>query len=297
MIDRWISDMILAILRRFVDIDWENLQIGWWSGAHLGVISFAHQQEQPMLRLQMLPLCAGFTLDDICVRQDIFASLGLPLELHEGKIRRLHISGDWTYSSGLRPRVELSGVRIIARVATPSGPPATPSSPGPVSTASQKPSSSVLRSLLRRLCAVLTDIEVILVDAVSSSRRPASAGLSIRSFSTEDPAATSRFPAAAPPPASTAPCSHFTVDFGGAFLVPAVAPETPAWQHPGWQHLPGPAAAGLHSQAITSIEAAQEWLVVHPCSVLVCSPTSPCCFLHPPPWAPLQLLDAIVWHV
>lgn len=212
---------------------------------------------------------AGFTLDDICVRQDIFASLGLPLELHEGKIRRLHISGDWTYSSGLRPRIEVSGVRIVARVTAPNGPSPAASSPGPVATAAQNPSSSVLRGLLRRLCAILTDIEIILIDNLSSSCRPASAGLCIRSISTEDTAVSGRFPATASPAAAGTPCSNLSIECSGAFFVPAVLPEEPSWVKPGWQGLPQPSTPGISPEAITSIEAAQDWLIVHPFSVLV----------------------------
>eukprot|EP00892_Ulva_mutabilis_P009193 jgi/Ulvmu1/6646/UM003_0284.1 len=240
MIDRWISEVILAVLRRFVDIDWENLQIGWWS---------------------------GFTLDDICIRQDIFASLGLPMELHEGKIRRLHISGDWTYSSGLRPRIEISGVRIIARVAVPNSSAAVSTTSASATAATQKPSSSVLRALLRRLCAVIADVEVVLVDNLTPCMRPMSAGISIRSISTEDSAAARLSPAASSAPAG-APCSHLTVEIGGAFIVPAAAPAHLPWLQGGWQDLPPPATPGLHPDAVTDIAAAQEWLVVHPCSIL-----------------------------
>lgn len=270
MIERWISEMILAILRRFVDIDWENLQIGWWSGKQTCCVVTVAQLARPSQAASKAHCgCAGFTLDDICIRQDIFASLGLPLELHEGKIRRLHVSGDWTYSSGLRPRIEISGVRILARVTTPHGPPPAASTSGPVTPATAKPSSSVLRSLLRRLCASLTDIEVVLVDSISPSMRPATAGLSIRSISTED-SASGRSPANVSPALSSTPCNHFSVDFGGAFFVPAVAPEKPPWLQPGWQDLPSPpATTSLHPEAITSVDSAQDWLVVHPCSVLV----------------------------
>lgn len=263
--------MILAVLRRFVDIDWENLQIGWWSGKQTCCAITVDQLARPFQDASNIHSdCAGFTLDDICIRQDIFASLGLPLELHEGKIRRLHVSGDWTYSSGLRPRIEISGVRVLARVTTPQGPPPAASTPGPVTPATAKPSSSVLRSLLRRLCASLTDIEIVLVDSVSTSLRPATAGLSIRSISTEDSAASGRSPANISSALSSTPCNHFSVDFGGAFFVPAVAPEKPPWLRTGWQDFPRPpAAASLHPEAITSIESAQEWLVVHPCSILV----------------------------
>ena len=35
MFDKWISDVVLTVLRWFVDVEWERLRLTWWSGVQL----------------------------------------------------------------------------------------------------------------------------------------------------------------------------------------------------------------------------------------------------------------------
>ena len=153
-------------------------------------------------------LVTGITLDDLCIRQDLFAALEAPLELSEGRIKRLHISGDWSYSTGIRPRIEVSGVRVVARVRPhnhPSRPPGSLQRPQTPSGASAKPQAPVLRSLLRRICCELTDLQFVAVDMLSDATQAASFGFNIQSISTETPVASR--PQSPNVPAASAPGS------------------------------------------------------------------------------------------
>lgn len=120
--------------------------------------------------------------------------MGAPLELAEGRIKRLHISGDWSYSAGIRPRIEISGVRVVARVRPPHATPRPPGtklqSHGSSATGTPKPQASVLRSLLRRICCELTDLQFVAVDSLAECHHPASFGFTVQSISTETPVAT-----------------------------------------------------------------------------------------------------------
>jgi hypothetical protein len=116
--------------------------------------------------------------------------MGAPLELSEGRIKRLHISGDWSYSAGIRPRIEIAGVRIVARVRPPSAaprPPDTNLQSHASSTTAPKPQAPVLRSLLRRICCDVTDVQFVAVDTLAAASRSASFGFTIQSISTETP--------------------------------------------------------------------------------------------------------------
>jgi hypothetical protein len=35
MIDKWISEAVLAFLRLFIDVEWEKLHLTWWGGAFM----------------------------------------------------------------------------------------------------------------------------------------------------------------------------------------------------------------------------------------------------------------------
>lgn len=59
------------------------------------------------------------TFEDLRIRQDVLAPLQLPIEVREGRVGRLHMSGDWTYARGLRPRVVISDVSLQARSKAP----------------------------------------------------------------------------------------------------------------------------------------------------------------------------------
>jgi N-terminal region of Chorein or VPS13 len=139
---------------------------------------------------------AGVTLEDLRIRQDVLSALVLPLELREGSIARLHISGDWTYAKGLRPRIEVSGVsvlaafasspRALARAAAPPPPPPPPQpeaqgdgsdgsgagASGAAAPEKRTPpslSAAALRQLLKRICVEIKDVGITVVDSTADA--------------------------------------------------------------------------------------------------------------------------------
>jgi hypothetical protein len=126
---------------------------------------------------------AGVTLEDVCVRHDLFSVLAVPIQLQEGTVRRLHIGGDWSFSSGLRPRVDITGVRIRARISEPSaalaprGPLATGGNQSvAIGSAISRPTAAVARKLLRAVILRVEDAVVVIEDTLSLDRTPLEGG-------------------------------------------------------------------------------------------------------------------------
>lgn len=99
--------------------------------------------------------------------------LPVPLELIEGRIQRLRISGDWTFAKGLRPRVELAGVCVVVAVLpfrSRRGGRGAGAGGEQVTAAGGDGSSltaAALRQLLRHACVDVKDVAVSAVDDIA----------------------------------------------------------------------------------------------------------------------------------
>lgn len=224
---------------------------------------------------------AGVTLEDLRIRQEVLAPLALPLELTEGRVARLHVSGDWSLSQGLRPRLAMSGVVVRARLrpqppgaAHPPPPPPPPdgSSGGGSSlrTAALRalPAGTALRQLLKRIRIDIEGVDVAIVDSVDAASaapqsprralqalpriaRAATFGFTVQRITTEG--SETGAGAAAAGGESGAFSRRITLDFGGAFWVPqAIACMQQA-----------------EPAAVLDAEDTRPWTVVHPTSAQV----------------------------
>ena len=130
------------------------------------------------------------------IRQDVLSALALPLELRNGAIRRLRISGDWTFAKGLRPSIEVNGVNVLlaflpspkvlqkrsaAAAATATGAPVPDTAAGAADSnasggsdgASAPPpanpsfTAAAFRQLLKRVRVDVTDVTVTLIDSTA----------------------------------------------------------------------------------------------------------------------------------
>lgn len=135
---------------------------------------------------------AGFTLEDLRIRQDLLSALALPLALRGGEVKRLHVGGDWTFSKGLRPRIEVSGVnvqlaflpspRILRQRALAAADAASrplelaAAAESDVQASADQPAGSsaqtrsvawVVQHLLQRVCIRCEDVSIVLVDSTA----------------------------------------------------------------------------------------------------------------------------------
>lgn len=240
----------------------------------------------PRWTQQRTPPHAGVTLEDLRIRQEVLAPLALPLELTEGRVARLHVSGDWSLSQGLRPRLAMSGVVVRARLRPPP-PGAAPPPPPPqqdggggsslrAAALRALPAGTALRQLLKRIRVDIEGVDIAVVDSVDAATaapqspraalrplprvsRAATLGFTVQRVTTEgtDGAAG----ASAASGESGAFQRRITLDFGGAFWIP---------QAIACMHQAGPAA-------LFAPEDTRQWTVVHPVTAQV-RPSRPQCF-------------------
>ena len=252
---------------------------------------------------------AGVTLEDLRIRQDVLSGLPVPIELREGSIARLHISGDWTFAKGLRPRVELSGVAVAlrfghapralqARAAAAAEPvqlPAVPgagaeggSAEGSAQSTAPTPSltAAAVKQLLKRVCVDVRDVRVTLVDTCDTPRGTA-VDTEGATGSTE-PVAPAPLPAQSPRVAlqhvpRVVRCTSAGVAFGHITTEGRNQPDARKasdgsafvravdvdFQGMFWVPEAISVAQAVPPAALLSPAEAQPWLIVQPCSAKV----------------------------
>lgn len=224
----------------------------------------------------------------------MLSALALPIALRGGEIKRLHVGGDWTFSKGLRPRVEISGVdvqlaflpsarilqqRAIAaanaasrpfELATAAEADAQASAPPLQGQSAQSRSAAwVVQHLLQRLCIKCEDVNIVLVDSTALAA-PTTASVEVQPHLAQSQlrrctSAGLRIqqitsegadqPVARKAAGSGAFARRLDVDVAGAFWAPEAVAHRPE---------------GLPEVLITA-EDSQDWLVLHPFQCEVCT--------------------------
>jgi hypothetical protein len=202
----------------------------------------------------------------------------MPLELMEGRVARLHISGDWTLSQGLRPRLAMAGVLVRARLRPPPNSPPTSSAFTSSGTSIRAfalralPTATTIKQLLKRIRIDIEDVDIAVQEGLDAAEAEASSpraalqqvpcvvraatfGFVVHLVTTEAALSEATQATAKGSPADGAGCLRgILMQFGGFYWVPQVVAR----------------AQQCRPKVAFDTEDTRQWLVVFPAAVQVC---------------------------